>query len=49
MDLTEPRFTFVDAGKEVISTEMPNLSGARLHDVEAAMHAFALTHATQPS
>ena len=44
MDMPGPQFMFVDAGKEIVSTQMPNLSGARRHHLEAAMHAFALTH-----
>ncbi len=48
-DMTGLQFAFVEAGEEVVSTQMPSLSGARQQHIEAAMHAFALTHTTQLS
>jgi cyanophycin synthetase len=46
-DMIGLQFAFVDAGNEVVSAQMPSLSGARQSHIEAAMHAFALTHTIQ--
>jgi cyanophycin synthetase len=43
-DLIASQFTLIEGGKEVESVQLPNLPSTRLRHLEAAMHAFALTH-----